>query len=104
MPRGAEAALWLKRRWVSLGLVLLAAGLLFGNSGFRRLVRQTLFLRGLNREIARLQIEENELRRKVGSADKDDRALEKAAREVIDYRRKDEYVYIFEPPKKKKKR
>ncbi|HAH07087.1 MAG TPA: hypothetical protein DCM05_11310 [Elusimicrobia bacterium] len=103
MPSGASASAWLKRRWAVVFLVLLAAGLLFGNSGFRRLVRQTLLLRKLNREIAHLKEEERDLRRQTGAIGKDERALEKAARDVIDYRRKDEYVYLFEPPKKKKR-
>ena len=101
MARASTAAAWLKRRWLPVVIVVFIFLLLFGNSGFRRVVRQTLLLRSLRREMALLKEEEAELKKQVVLADNDERALERAARKELDYRKPGEYEYRFPPPKKK---
>jgi len=101
MDPASAALAWLKRRWLPVAVAALVVLLLFGNSGFRRVVRQRLLLRSLRQEMTRLKQEETDLKKQVVLADTDERALEKAARKELDYRKPGEYEYRFPPPKKK---
>jgi len=90
---------WLRERWVK---ALAAAGLLavlFGNQGFRGLVRNWLELRGLSREIAALEAENSRTAAKLKELRESDSALEGEARKV-GFIKSGEIEYRFDPPKK----
>ncbi len=89
-----------RKRWLT---AVIAAGvclLLFGNRGFRRLVRQTLELRHLRRNFDALRKEEAELRSRVEAASRSDRVLEAEARSQLGLIKAGEIEYRFPPPAK----
>ncbi|MBI5242366.1 MAG: hypothetical protein HY922_01625 [Elusimicrobia bacterium] len=100
MGRRAAALDWLKRRWLPAALAVLFAAILLGNRGFRLMVRHTLTLHKINGALRQGKQEEAELRREVALAEKDELALERAARKHLDYRKLGEFEYRFPPPKK----
>ena len=72
-----------RNRWVSVAIAAGVCLLLFGNRGFRRLLRQTIELRHLRRDYDALRKEEARLRFKVSAASRSDRVLEGEARSQL---------------------
>jgi cell division protein FtsB len=88
-----------RRRRVLLAASAAAAVLLLGNRGFRSLVRQSIELHRLRREMRRLKAEEGELRRRAKSSESD-ADLRRSARK-LGYLMPGEVEYRFPPPGKK---
>lgn len=67
-------------RWLKLALLIGFFALLFGNQGFRGILRNMRELKKLNAELAKSKKEENEIRSELQKLTKDDSHLEKVAR------------------------
>lgn len=89
---------WWRRPWI-LGAALLA-GVMLGNSGFRRLVSRWRELRRLRHELAHLKVEELKLQQKIAASQRAGPALERSARAELGYLKPGEVEYRFPPPKK----
>ena len=89
-----------RKSWLTAAIAAGVCLLLFGNRGFRRLVRQTLELRHLRRDFDALRKEEAELRSRVDAASRSDRVLESEARSQLGLIRPGEIEYRFPPPNK----
>lgn len=98
-PKGLARLRSLDPRWMYAALVLAAALLLFGSSGFRRLVSSTLLLRRMEAEGPVLEREMDRLERDIRKAKTDDRALENELRKM-GFIGPNEIEYRFTPPKK----
>ena len=98
--RGAleAAADHLRERWPRFLAVAGFLALLFGNQGFRTLVRNYRELRSLRREIADLRVEEGRLSGRLGTVRSGDAALERLARRELGFVKKGEIEYRFPPP------
>mgnify|MGYP001578970255 CR=1 FL=1 len=89
-----------RNRWFTAAIAAGVCLLLFGNRGFRRLVRQTVELRHLRRDFDALRKEEAQLRSKVDAASHSDRVLEAEARSQLGLIKPGEIEYRFPPPNK----
>ncbi len=90
------------RAWLYAAAALVAAAILFGNSGFRKAAANALLLRRIEREDTALLREEARLRKALTAARSDDRVLESAARRELGYLKPGEVEYRFPPPGKDK--
>ncbi len=86
------------KKWIYSGIAVAVAALLLGNKGFRTVVKNTLLLRRLHRELAAETREEERLQKSIAAVETDDRALEKAARKELGYVKPGEVEYRFPPP------
>ncbi|MBI5202941.1 MAG: septum formation initiator family protein [Elusimicrobia bacterium] len=95
---GPNGRPWWRRGWVwgSVALVVV----MFGNSGFRRLISRWRELRKLKHELAELKTEEAKLQERIKSSQKAGPSLERAARKELGYLKPGEVEYRFPPPKK----
>ena len=84
----------LRRRWPWLA-ALAAAALLVGNQGFRSLVGGRLEYRDMEGELKALKAEEARLQRDLRLMQKDDAALERAARTELGLVKPGEVEYRF---------
>jgi cell division protein FtsB len=83
---------------VILGLALL----LFGNKGFRKLVKNYMEYRRLASEKAQLETQRRDLERQLGEV-REKPAVEHAARRDLNMIKPDETEYRFPPPKESDK-
>jgi len=95
-------ALSVPRRWAYGAAAFIAAAILFGNGGFRTLVKNTLLLRDIRRQLTQEVREGAELETRIKAVSTDDSAIEYAARKELGYLKPGEVEYRFPPPKKKK--
>ncbi len=92
-----------RKRWLTAAIAAGVCLLLFGNRGFRRLLRQTLELRHLRRDFDALRKEEAELRSRVEAASRSDHVLEAEARSQLGLIKPGEIEYRFPPPDQEKR-
>ncbi|MFH2203663.1 MAG: septum formation initiator family protein [Elusimicrobiota bacterium] len=104
--RGTAVGGWfarIPRRWLYAAAAAAAAALLLGNQGFRTVVKNTLLLRRIHRELALEKEDARQLERSIKAVSSDDRALERAVRKELGYLKPGEVEYRFPPPSAKNK-
>jgi len=85
-------------RWLIICLVLF---FLFGNRGFRNLIRGQFRLKKLEKELVKLSNENQELRRQLYSLETDPLVIERIARAKLNFIKPGETIYRFVPKEKK---
>ena len=89
---------FIKENWKRLLGSLALLAVLFGNQGFRSLVRNWIELKHLRGEIASLQKEETRQSDNLHAFRADDLSVERMARKELGYIKKGEIEYRFNPP------
>ena len=82
-------------RWLACAVLMVV---IFGNQGFRGLVRNWIELRHLRREIADLERQEASESERLKALRSGGAPLERLARRELGYIRKGEIEYRFPPP------
>ncbi len=85
------------KRWRTPALVLLAAVVLLGNGGFRRMAQRLVQLKRIGREMEELSREQSLLREQIRQA-RSLEGIERSARRQLGYLKPGEIEYRFPPP------
>ena len=89
---------FLKQHWTRLAAYAVLLIVVFGNQGFRGLVRNWIELRHLRREIAALERQEASETERLKALRAGGSPVERLARKELGYIRKGEIEYRFPPP------
>jgi cell division protein FtsB len=92
----------LRAQWPRLAVSALLLFVIFGNQGFRGLVRNWMELRHLRSEIASLERQESSEGERLKALKTGGASFERMARKELGYIRKGEIEYRFPPPVEEK--
>lgn len=96
--RRNQAREFLKANWPRVAWTLFLTTVFFGNQGFRSLVRNYIELRSLQKDIAALEVQEQNNSERLRLLKSGDGSVERLARRELGYIRKGEIEYRFPPP------
>ena len=98
MSKGAQALSYARQHWPRLLLSVVVLAVVFGNQGFRSLVRNYLELRSLRQELGALEDEHAKQAQRLKLLREGGASVERIARRELGYIKQGEIEYRFPPP------